>query len=152
MTAAARRGSNGHRYRSEGYPLPLSGMKTKCPTYHAVSNDSTRRPQRPSGPVLRGFGSREGGTNSVFGGGCQPRRATDVSASETWWSERVRAAWARGRERTSAQQLRAPEGAGGRRGAHTRARGRKRTAVKLTRPQRIFSVTSAITTATALTM
>ena len=67
----------------------------------AVNQSATRRPQRPSGPALRGFGSREGGTSSAFGGGCQPRRATDVSASETWWSERVRAARGRGRERTA---------------------------------------------------
>jgi hypothetical protein len=89
-------------------------------------NQRRARPQRPSGPALRGFGSREGGTNSAFGGGCQPRRATDVSASETWWSERVRAARARGRERTSAERACAPWWSERVRAA--RARGRERTA------------------------
>ncbi|MEY2711798.1 MAG: hypothetical protein RL005_20, partial [Planctomycetota bacterium] len=70
---------------------------------HAVSQSATRRPQRPSGPALRGFGSREGGTNGAFGGGCRRRRATDESASEAGWSERVRAARARGSGRTSAE-------------------------------------------------
>ena len=82
-------------------------QRTDC---HAATNAATRRPKRPSGPALRGFGSREGGANDAFGGGCQPRRATDVSASETWWSERVRAATGP-REREDE------------RGAHPRARG-----------------------------
>jgi hypothetical protein len=88
---------------------------------HAVNQSATRRPQRPSGPALRGFGSREGGTNGVFGGGCRPRRATDESASEAGWSERVRAARARGSERTSAEHALAP-----------RARGSGRTSAERT--------------------
>jgi hypothetical protein len=78
-------------------------------------NQRRARPQRPSGPALRGFGSREGGTNRVFGGGCRPRRATDESASEAGWSERVRAA--------TGPRAREDE-----RGAHSRVRGLGRTA------------------------
>ena len=115
----------GTRSARHAAPLFRDGRlaSTDC---HAVNHAATRRPQRPSGPALRGFGSREGGTNRVFGGGCQPRRATDVSASETWWSERVRAARARGRERTSAEQLLAPWWSERVRAA--RGRGRERTA------------------------
>jgi hypothetical protein len=112
LTAAARQLS------SQAAELALRGMprphfrdgrmaSTEC---HAVSPPATRRPQRPSGPALRGFGSREGGTNRVFGGGCPPRRATDESASEAGWSERVRAAMG-------------PREQEDERGAHTRARG-----------------------------
>ncbi|MEY4534441.1 MAG: hypothetical protein RLZZ246_759, partial [Planctomycetota bacterium] len=83
-----------------------------------------RRPQRPSGPALRGFGSREGGTNRVFGGGCRPRRATDESASEAGWSERVRAATGP-REREDE------------RGAASRARGSGRTSAERTPRARV---------------
>ena len=96
---------------NERPPIPFRTVSVAIQRHENAASDlprghhhAPRRPQRPSGPALRGFGSREGGTNRVFGGGCQPRRATDVSASETWWSERVRAARARGRERTSAEQ------------------------------------------------
>ena len=94
LTATARQlSSQAAELALRGMPRPFSATaawQARC--CHAVNQSAPRRPQRPSGPALRGFGSREGGTSGAFGGGCQPRRATDVSASETWWSERVRAA------------------------------------------------------------
>ncbi|MEY4104531.1 MAG: hypothetical protein RL461_1733, partial [Planctomycetota bacterium] len=105
LTAAARQlSSQAAELALRGMPRPLFRdgrmASTEC---HAVNQSATRRPQRPSGPALRGFGSREGGTNGAFGGGCRPRRATDESASEAGWSERVRAARARGSGRTRAE-------------------------------------------------
>ena len=137
-TAARQLSSQAAELALRGMPRPLFRdgrlASTAC---HAVNQSAPRRPQRPSGPALRGFGSREGGTNGVFGGGCRPRRATDESASEAGWSERVRAARARGSERTCAERTprarverarprsHGPEGARGRaRGAHSRPKER----------------------------
>jgi hypothetical protein len=135
---------NGHRYPSEGYPWSFDDTSTHGLNCHAVNPSATRRPQRPSGPALRGFGSREGGTNGVFGGGCRPRRATDESASEAGWSERVRAARGpRAREDecgaparpggASASAQPGPEGAGGR-ARSTRARGQWAESAAALRP------------------
>jgi hypothetical protein len=134
---------------SERPPIPFRRVSVASRRHENARSElsrghqhATRRPQRPSGPALRGFGSREGGTNGVFGGGCQPRRATDVSASETWWSERVRAAMGprerkdeRGAHTRALVERARPRSQGPRaredeRGAHTRAqraRGRART-------------------------
>jgi hypothetical protein len=78
---------------------------------HHSASTRQARPERPSGPMLRGSGSREGGTS------CDHRRRVLAPPSD---GRRARAE--PGAARASAQQ--GPEGAGGRAHLRTSARGR----------------------------